>query len=84
MGVGEKLRDVYFSMEEKWYSLLDKIDAHIPIYKIVDRIDNIVPSFALLLIIVLILVFLVGVIAFGFVDGQDAVLQLSFVDGLGN
>ncbi|MBT4191793.1 MAG: hypothetical protein HOE11_00645, partial [Candidatus Diapherotrites archaeon] len=85
MGVGEKLRDIYFSMEEKWYSMLDKIDAHIPIYKVVDKIDNVVPSFALLLIIILILVLLAGVSAFGVIGGgQEATLQLSVVDALGN
>ena len=51
MGVLDSLKNIYFGLEEKYYSLLDKIDERIPIYKIIDPIDKIVPSFALVLII---------------------------------
>ncbi len=46
----------YSSLEDKWYSLLDKIDSKIPIYKIVDPIDNVFPSFVLFLIILTLLI----------------------------
>ncbi len=50
------VKDFYYSLEEKWYAVLDKIDAHIPIYKIVDPIDTVIPSFILFLIVLLLLV----------------------------
>jgi hypothetical protein len=56
MGVGEKLKDIYYMGEEKWYAFWDKIDEHLPVYKIIDPIDNIIPSFALALIIVFLFV----------------------------
>ena len=46
-------------MEDRWYNALDRLDEHIPVYKIVDRVDAVVPSFALFLVlIVLILIIL--------------------------
>lgn len=39
----------YYSLEEKWYGLLDKIDSKIPVYGVVDQIDKVVPSFILFL-----------------------------------
>ena len=53
MGVGESLKDIYYNWEEKWYDLLDKIDARVPIYKVIDPIDQVFPSFALFLILFL-------------------------------
>jgi hypothetical protein len=42
-------------MEDKWYGVLDKADSHVPIYKIIDPIDKIVPSFVLFIAIILII-----------------------------
>src|SRR3989344_2023725 len=44
------IKEIYYSMEESYYKFLDKIDAKIPIYKIIDPIDKIVPSFILILV----------------------------------
>jgi hypothetical protein len=48
---------LYTSLEDKWYALLDKIDSKLPVYKIIDPIDRIVPSFLVFLIIFLLLFF---------------------------
>ncbi len=49
MGIIGNLKDLYRSIEGGYYSVLDKIDNVIPVYKIVDPIDRIVPSFLLLI-----------------------------------
>ncbi|MFH1240169.1 MAG: hypothetical protein V1672_03035, partial [Candidatus Diapherotrites archaeon] len=49
------LNEIYSLMEDKWYGFLDKIDAHVPIYKVIDPIDKIVPSFILVLFIMLLI-----------------------------
>ncbi|MDO8428940.1 MAG: hypothetical protein Q7S92_07065, partial [Candidatus Diapherotrites archaeon] len=59
--VFEALKEFYFKLEEKWYGFLDKIDARIPIYKVIEPIDRVVPSFAVFLVLILILgVFLIA------------------------
>lgn len=55
------LKDLYFALEEKYYKFLDWLDGKgIPIYKLVDPVDKVVPSFVLVLIIIGIL--LVGIV----------------------
>jgi hypothetical protein len=51
---------LYSSLEDKWYTTLDKIDSIVPVYKIVDPIDKIVPSFILFLIIIFFILFFLG------------------------
>jgi hypothetical protein len=41
----ESLKKGYYFIEDKYYSLLDKINRFVPIYKIVDPIDKVLPSF---------------------------------------
>ncbi|MFH1224882.1 MAG: hypothetical protein V1676_03685 [Candidatus Diapherotrites archaeon] len=43
------LKELYEKLENGWYDLLDKVNASVPVYKIIDPIDKVVPSFALLL-----------------------------------
>ena len=50
MGIIGNLKDLYRSIEGGYYSVLDKIDPPIPVYKIVDPIDRLVPSFLLLIL----------------------------------
>ncbi len=45
----EKIKGGYFFLEDKYYSVLDKINKTVPIYKVIDPIDKVVPSFALLI-----------------------------------
>ena len=57
---GGGLKEFYFGLEDRWYQAVDKIDSKIPIHGIVDRIDKIVPSFALFLVIVALIILLVA------------------------
>ncbi|MFH1588862.1 MAG: carboxypeptidase-like regulatory domain-containing protein [Candidatus Diapherotrites archaeon] len=73
----DSIRGVYFSFEEKWYAFLDVLDAKkIPVYKIIDPIDKVIPSFALFLglsaLIVLLIFALVLMLVFG--GGKSSVL----------
>ncbi len=52
LGVLQNIKDLYYSVEDKYYSLLDKICQAIPIYSVIDPIDKFVPSFLLILIII--------------------------------
>ena len=49
---------IYSFFEDKWYSVLETIDKAIPITKLTDKIDGVMPSFILFLIV------LIAVIAF--------------------
>ncbi len=74
----EPLKNVYYFFEDKWYNLLDKIDTILPIYKVVDQIDRVIPSFILFLLVILFLIVLLGYfIQFG--ETYDVVLHV--VDG---
>lgn len=59
-GFFEHIRNSYYFFEDKWYALLDKVDEKIPIYNIVDKVDNVVPSFILFLLVILFLIILTG------------------------
>lgn len=51
---------IYSALEDRWYSLLDKVDSKIPVYKIIDPIDDVFPSFILFIILlIMVLLFLV-------------------------
>lgn len=45
--------DFYYSFEDRYYDLLDKVDEKIPIYNVIDPIDRFFPSFILLLFLAL-------------------------------
>ncbi len=55
--IGEKVSGFYHFFEDKWYDVLDKIDTKIPVYKVVDPIDQVIPSFIVFLLIVVFLIF---------------------------
>ncbi len=57
MGLEEKLKKFYYTLEDAYYGVLDKINRHIPIYKVIDPIDKYIPSFMLFLLIIFLLVF---------------------------
>ncbi|MBI4052686.1 MAG: carboxypeptidase regulatory-like domain-containing protein [Candidatus Diapherotrites archaeon] len=59
MGLLGKLKELYYSAEDRYYSLLDALQAKgAPVYGVVDAVDRVVPSFALLLaMVLLVLVF---------------------------
>jgi len=53
--VAGKLKSGYFFLEDRYYGLLDKINKHVPVYKVIDPIDKVVPSFLLFIAIILLL-----------------------------
>ena len=57
-GIMETLSDIYYKLEDKYYDFLDKLNEKIPVYKVIDPIDRIFPSFMLLMLIILILLLL--------------------------
>ncbi|MBU1930671.1 hypothetical protein KJ972_04135, partial [Candidatus Micrarchaeota archaeon] len=78
----DNIKDLYYGLEDGYYHFLDNIQDHIPVYKVVDPIDKVFPSFALLLIIVLIIGFLIftNLIAIP----ATVTLTASFSDDVGN
>ncbi|MCD6479108.1 MAG: hypothetical protein J7L44_04465, partial [Candidatus Diapherotrites archaeon] len=65
MGLKEKIKGIYYAIEDRYYGILDKINKVIPVYKIIDPIDRHVPSlllFAGIILIVLIWMFVVPVL----------------------
>ncbi len=85
MGIGQNLKGLYLSMEDKYYALLDRIGDHAPVYAVVDPIDRVFPSFALLLILIAagIAVLLSGGISIPVLQG-DVTLQALVEDRAGN
>jgi len=53
-------RNIYYFFEDKWYDALDRVNKLIPIYKIVDPIDKVVPSFILFLLSMFFMIVLLG------------------------
>jgi hypothetical protein len=45
----------YYWLEDKWYSLLEKIDTKVPVLWITDKIDSVIPSFALFILLLIVL-----------------------------
>lgn len=75
----EGLKDFYYSLEEKWYGFLDKIETKIHIYGLIDKIDQVIPSFILFLLIILLIIlfgaiFLLGVT--GIPPGGDVAFKI--------
>jgi hypothetical protein len=50
------LKDIYYGMEDAYYETIEKISSVIPINKVTDAIDKIVPSFIVFIAIILLLV----------------------------
>lgn len=49
------LKKAYFYFEDKYYAFLDQVNKYVPIYRAVDPIDKVVPSFVLLISLVFLL-----------------------------
>ncbi len=60
MDAGDSIKGAYLWLEDKYYSLLDRVDGHFPIYNIVDPIDKIFPSMIIFLAIAILLICLLG------------------------
>ncbi|MDO8625815.1 MAG: carboxypeptidase-like regulatory domain-containing protein, partial [Candidatus Diapherotrites archaeon] len=77
-----KLKDIYFAAEDKYYVFLDWLDKFIPIYKIVDPIDKVFPSFVVLL--ALLVVMIAGVAVFVLMSHGALESYVRVVDDSGN
>ncbi len=55
MGVVDSAKDLYFHLEDRYYRLIDRINSRV-LYKIVDKVDSVVPSFALVLLVIFVLI----------------------------
>ncbi|MEM4363727.1 MAG: hypothetical protein QXS90_00445 [Candidatus Diapherotrites archaeon] len=60
-----ELKDFYYFFEDRYYEFLDKINEKIPVYRIIDPIDRVFPSFVLVLIFVFLLFFFILLLLFG-------------------
>jgi hypothetical protein len=76
------LKDIYYAIEDKYYSFLDKVNEYVPIYKIIDPIDEVLPSFVLFIMLFLLLL---GALAFFFIpfDGLGDLIGLGGTTSLG-
>lgn len=84
MGIVDNIKDLYYSLEDKYYALLDKINNYVPIHAIIDPIDRIVPSFLLVIgLIVLLIVAIAGAILLVPL-GQKATVTITVLDEQGN
>lgn len=45
----ESFKKGYYFLEDRYYMLLDKVNGHVPIYKAIDPVDRVFPSFVLLI-----------------------------------
>lgn len=82
-GLLDGLRSFYFSLEDKYYSVLDRIQKKVPVYSVVDPIDKIIPSFVLVLGLVLLLLVGLGLLFFGGLpqgQGNTVPLTITFTD----
>ncbi|MFH0970890.1 MAG: carboxypeptidase-like regulatory domain-containing protein [Candidatus Diapherotrites archaeon] len=80
------LKGLYFSLEDKYYAFLDAIQRKIPIYNVVDPVDKIIPSFAVILSVFFLLMLGIFSILLGglFVGQENVSLSLTFNDADGN
>ena len=67
------LSDLYHGAEEKYYDLLDRLQDIVPVYSIVDPIDSVMPSFALILVLI---TAGIGFAAFGMLAGPTGIAQV--------
>jgi len=56
-------KNIYYFFEDRWYILLDKLNNYLPVYKVIDPVDKVVPSFILFLLLLLFILVLLGYLA---------------------
>lgn len=74
------IKNVYHSMEDKWYALLDKVETKIPVYSVIDKIDKVVPSFSIFIVLVLLVL---GAGIFSLLGGGSTSAVFTFKDSQG-
>lgn len=71
------IKDIYYYFEDKWYDLLDKLNSKIPVYKITDQVDKVIPSF---LLFILIVIFLLLLLLYFVQFGTSSAIELNTID----
>ncbi|MEW6295807.1 MAG: carboxypeptidase-like regulatory domain-containing protein [Candidatus Diapherotrites archaeon] len=74
------LKELYYSIEDKYYNVLDGIEKFFPIYKIIDPIDKVFPSFILFIVIVLALI---GFVLIPVLVPGNSNVTVNFIDSEG-
>ncbi len=59
-GIKESLAKFYYFFEDGYYSLMDKINSAVPVYKVIDPIDKVFPSFILFAAVIIVILFLIA------------------------
>lgn len=61
MSFTDSIKDAYYSLEDKWYALVDKISEKVPVFgKTIDWIeDKNIPTFPLAIILVILIILLI-------------------------
>lgn len=81
----ERASAAYYAVEDKYYSLLDALQAKVPVYSVVDPIDKVVPSFGIILAVVVALFgFGLFSLAGGLLGGGNVDFTATFSDAAGN
>ncbi len=68
---------IYTNLEDKWYGLVDKVDEYVPIGKVVDKVDKVVPSFLVFLAIIFLLLIILILVS-GILD-QEIIAQKEII-----
>jgi hypothetical protein len=77
----ESVKELYYSLEDKWYATIDRIDSKVPIHGIVDRVDKVVPSFALFLAIIVLIAAVLIIASVSFPAGVTWSFKIVDADG---
>src|SRR3989344_2263884 len=75
---------IYSKLEDGYYRLVEKIDGVIPIAGLVDRIDKIMPSFALFIILIALIALGAYFFLLPVILPQEATLAVKVVDDSGS
>jgi len=78
--IAESVKSVYQGLEDAYYGILDQIDEKIPVYSIIEPIDKVVPSFALFLVLAVLLVVVLLTLLVALILPSTATLHLNVVD----
>ncbi|MFH0954868.1 MAG: carboxypeptidase regulatory-like domain-containing protein [Candidatus Micrarchaeota archaeon] len=82
----EGLKQFYFSLEDGYYDFLDKVDEKFPVYSVIDPIDRFFPSFVLVFLLFLGIIFGLALVGLGFLSNANQgafIASLKVVDNQG-
>jgi hypothetical protein len=69
MGLADSVKNAYFAAEDQYYVVLDKVQKKIPVYSVIDPLDKILPSFGIVLALV------VAILGLGLFTGLLGILS---------